>query len=115
MYGRYFLLSIHQMEMLIFLYSSVAKKRSLFDDRPQEIQELTYIIREDITNLNKQIAQLQDFTRKQQSNQQQLQQNTKSHSSNIVVALQSKLATICLLYTSPSPRDRTRSRMPSSA
>ena len=25
------------------------------------------------------------------------------------------LNTICLLYTSPSPRDRTRSRMPSSA
>ncbi len=25
------------------------------------------------------------------------------------------LAGICLLYTSPSPRDRTRSRMPSSA
>ena len=25
------------------------------------------------------------------------------------------LADICLLYTSPSPRDRTRSRMPSSA
>ena len=24
-------------------------------------------------------------------------------------------STICLLYTSPSPRDRTRSRMPSSA
>ena len=26
-----------------------------------------------------------------------------------------KNVTICLLYTSPSPRDRTRSRMPSSA
>ena len=26
-----------------------------------------------------------------------------------------KLMTACLLYTSPSPRDRTRSRMPSSA
>ena len=25
------------------------------------------------------------------------------------------MATLCLLYTSPSPRDRTRSRMPSSA
>ena len=25
------------------------------------------------------------------------------------------LTVICLLYTSPSPRDRTRSRMPSSA
>ena len=28
---------------------------------------------------------------------------------------QALMATICLLYTSPSPRDRTRSRMPSSA
>ena len=27
----------------------------------------------------------------------------------------SKIAYTCLLYTSPSPRDRTRSRMPSSA
>ena len=26
-----------------------------------------------------------------------------------------KYAWVCLLYTSPSPRDRTRSRMPSSA
>ena len=26
-----------------------------------------------------------------------------------------RLSYICLLYTSPSPRDRTRSRMPSSA
>ena len=30
-------------------------------------------------------------------------------------ALQKTIATLCLLYTSPSPRDRTRSRMPSSA
>ena len=29
--------------------------------------------------------------------------------------IQSELAMTCLLYTSPSPRDRTRSRMPSSA
>ena len=28
---------------------------------------------------------------------------------------QTKLTSYCLLYTSPSPRDRTRSRMPSSA
>ena len=26
-----------------------------------------------------------------------------------------ELSNVCLLYTSPSPRDRTRSRMPSSA
>lgn len=69
----------------------MAKKRSLFDDRPQEIQELTYIIREDIANLNKQIAHLQGFMKKQQQNQQQ---NTKTHSANVVVALQSKLASM---------------------
>ena len=32
----------------------------------------------------------------------------------IIIGLSSQLV-ICLLYTSPSPRDRTRSRMPSSA
>jgi len=30
-------------------------------------------------------------------------------------ALAQSLNKVCLLYTSPSPRDRTRSRMPSSA
>ena len=29
--------------------------------------------------------------------------------------MKNALTTLCLLYTSPSPRDRTRSRMPSSA
>ena len=33
----------------------------------------------------------------------------------ISAAIESVLAQTCLLYTSPSPRDRTRSRMPSSA
>ena len=32
-----------------------------------------------------------------------------------LTANQSALGDDCLLYTSPSPRDRTRSRMPSSA
>ena len=34
---------------------------------------------------------------------------------NQEIDLQSMLNQSCLLYTSPSPRDRTRSRMPSSA
>ena len=46
----------------------------------------------------------------------------KNHTGNqegkfhIKITLNSiELKNICLLYTSPSPRDRTRSRMPSSA
>ena len=34
---------------------------------------------------------------------------------NIPIQLGGGIRDICLLYTSPSPRDRTRSRMPSSA
>jgi hypothetical protein len=38
----------------------VAKRKSLFDDKPVEIQELTYIIKQDINSLNKDIANLQE-------------------------------------------------------
>ena len=34
---------------------------------------------------------------------------------NVIFGLKNKKDRSCLLYTSPSPRDRTRSRMPSSA
>ena len=33
----------------------------------------------------------------------------------VVGGIEGEQARVCLLYTSPSPRDRTRSRMPSSA
>ena len=33
----------------------------------------------------------------------------------VLMSAQSTDVRVCLLYTSPSPRDRTRSRMPSSA
>lgn len=68
----------------------MAKKKSLFDDRPTEIQELTYIIKGDLNSLNQQIARLQEVSKSQRK-----QTNGKhllSHSSNMVVALQAKLA-----------------------
>ncbi|KAL7978164.1 hypothetical protein Chor_005151 [Crotalus horridus] len=41
----------------------LAKRKSLFDDKAVEIEELTYIIKQDINSLNKQIAQLQEFVK----------------------------------------------------
>ena len=35
--------------------------------------------------------------------------------SGVIVSKEGHILSACLLYTSPSPRDRTRSRMPSSA
>lgn len=68
----------------------MAKKKSLFDDRSAEIQELTYIIKGDLNSLNHQIAKLQEVSRKQKQNGKHLQ----SHSSSVVLALQSKLASM---------------------
>jgi hypothetical protein len=40
----------------------VAKRKTLFDDRPVEISELTYVIKQDLASLNQQIASLQALT-----------------------------------------------------
>ena len=39
------------------------RRRTIFDDKPVEIQELTYIIKQDIAHLNKQIGQLQTIAK----------------------------------------------------
>ncbi|EDW39903.1 GL16332 [Drosophila persimilis] len=70
----------------------LAKKKSLFDDRPQEIQELTYIIKGDLNALNQQIARLQEISKDQRRNTSG--KHLVSHSSNMVLALQSKLASM---------------------
>ena len=41
----------------------LCKRKTIFDDKPVEIQELTYIIKHDIANLNKQIGQLQNIAK----------------------------------------------------
>ncbi|XP_037531715.1 syntaxin-5a isoform X1 [Nematolebias whitei] len=69
----------------------LAKKKSLFDDKAVEIEELTYIIKQDINSLNKQIAQLQDLVR---SRGAPSGRHIQSHSNTIVVSLQSKLASM---------------------
>ncbi|XP_029368185.1 syntaxin-5a isoform X1 [Echeneis naucrates] len=69
----------------------LAKRKSLFDDKAVEIEELTYIIKQDINSLNKQIAQLQDLVR---SRGAPGGRHVQSHSNTIVVSLQSKLASM---------------------
>jgi syntaxin 5 len=68
----------------------VAKRKSLFDDRPAEIQDLTNMIKSDLNSLNQQIARLQEISKSQRK--QTSGKHLLSHSSNMVVALQAKLA-----------------------
>ncbi|WWD08284.1 hypothetical protein V865_006395 [Kwoniella europaea PYCC6329] len=75
--------------------AQLAKRKTLFDDRPIEISELTYIIRQDIASLNTQIASLQSYVRSQKPNASSGGNNGKQveeHNSNVVMLLQSRLA-----------------------
>uniref|UniRef100_A0A671QBZ1 Syntaxin-5-like n=1 Tax=Sinocyclocheilus anshuiensis TaxID=1608454 RepID=A0A671QBZ1_9TELE len=69
----------------------LAKRKSLFDDKAAEIDELTYIVKQDINGLNKQIAGLQELVRSRSGQNGRLLQ---THSNTIVVSLQSKLASM---------------------
>ena len=42
--------------------TTVAKRKTLFDDKPVEISELTYIVKQDLASLNSQISSLQQLT-----------------------------------------------------
>lgn len=41
----------------------MAKRKTLFDDRPVEIAELTYVIKQDLSSLNSQISSLQSLSK----------------------------------------------------
>lgn len=69
----------------------LAKRKTIFDDKPVEIQELTYIIKQDIAHLNKQIGQLQSIAKGQRKDQGKHQ---AGHSTSVVVQLQAKLASM---------------------
>ena len=71
--------------------TDLAKKQSLFDDKPKEIEEYTYLIKQDINNLQGELAQLAHFVK---NNQTHDGKNMQKHSSNIVFTLQSKLANV---------------------
>lgn len=69
--------------------TDLAKKRTLFEDRSKEIQDLTFHIKQDINNLHSALTQLQAFVK---SNQDHGNKNMQKHSNNVVYTLQSKLA-----------------------
>ncbi|KAI9140508.1 t-SNARE [Paraphysoderma sedebokerense] len=67
----------------------LAKRKSLFDDRPVEITELTAVIKQDIQNLNRQIAALQNYVKSQNTAKNK---QAEEHNGSVLVSLQSSLA-----------------------
>lgn len=81
--------------------AQLAKRKTLFDDRPVEIAELTYVIKQDLAGLNQQISQLQQLSRsvigaapKRGPGAEQ----ESEHNKNVVVLLQGKLADVSVNF-----------------
>ncbi|MCJ1305029.1 cis-Golgi t-SNARE syntaxin [Hypocenomyce scalaris] len=80
--------------------AQLAKRKTLFDDRPVEIAELTYIIKQDLSSLNSQISSLQALSRSQhpQTSRNSSADQEGEHNKNVVVLLQGKLADVSVNF-----------------
>ncbi|KAG9034296.1 cis-Golgi t-SNARE syntaxin [Tulasnella sp. JGI-2019a] len=77
--------------------AQLAKRKTLFDDRPVEISELTFIIKQDIAHINKSIASLQAYTKARNASASGSKQ-VEEHNNNVVMLLQSKLASTSMTF-----------------
>jgi syntaxin 5 len=64
------------------------------------LQELTYIIKQDIANINKQIAGLQSFVKQQRQSSKKggPSKQVEEHNHNVVMMLQNKLANTSMSF-----------------
>jgi len=81
---------IHDTAQKLGNLTKLARNTSLFDDKSEEIHQLTRVIKEDITALNHQIEALQNHVHSQRLLHKNKQ--TESHATNVVSSLKSKLA-----------------------
>lgn len=70
--------------------AQLAKRKTLFDDRPVEINELTSIIKQDLSSLNQQISFLHTISRSHHPKADQ----EGEHNKNVVFLLQGKLTNV---------------------
>ncbi|PFH54851.1 hypothetical protein AMATHDRAFT_52844 [Amanita thiersii Skay4041] len=79
--------------------AQLARRRTLFDDRPVEISELTFIIKQDIAHINKQIAALQAYVKQRNTGSKSIEsKQIDEHNHNVVMLLQSKLANTSMTF-----------------
>ena len=77
-------------EVLLCLHFVVAKRTSVFDDPAVEIQELTAVIKQDITALNSAVVDLQLLCNSQNESGT-MSKDTTSHSATVVDNLKNRL------------------------
>lgn len=74
--------------------SQLAKRKTLFDDRPVEFDELTFVIKQDMTALSGQVQALQQMNSKQHPKSKPGVDQEGEHNSNVVGLLKDKLQNV---------------------
>lgn len=81
---------IHQTSQKLAKLAKLAKRTSVFDDPTMEIQELTAVIKQDITALNSAVVDLQ-FLCNSQNESGNISSDTTTHSTTVVDNLKNRL------------------------
>ncbi|POO04087.1 t-SNARE [Trema orientale] len=81
---------IHQTSQKLAKLAKLAKRTSVFDDPTMEIQELTAVIKQDITALNSAVVDLQLLSNSRNENGN-ISSDTTSHSTTVVDDLKNRL------------------------
>ncbi|RMZ81139.1 hypothetical protein DV738_g2452, partial [Chaetothyriales sp. CBS 135597] len=76
--------------------AQLAKRKAIFDDRPVEISELTYVVKQDLATLNQQISKLQLLTQAQHptASQPRSADQEGQHHKTVVLMLQNKVTDV---------------------
>ena len=74
--------------------SQLAKRKTLFDDRPVEFDELTFVIKQDMAALSGQVQTLQQINIKQHPKSKPGVDQEGEHNSNVVLLLKDKLQNV---------------------
>ncbi|CAA2982407.1 syntaxin-32 isoform X1 [Olea europaea subsp. europaea] len=83
-------LGIHQTSQKLSKLAKLAKRTSVFDDPTMEIQELTAVIKQDITALNSAVVDLQLLCNSRHGNSN-ISSDTTTHSTTVVDDLKNRL------------------------
>ncbi|KTW26184.1 hypothetical protein T552_03075 [Pneumocystis carinii B80] len=78
--------------------TQLAKRKTLFDDKPTETSELIYIIRQDIEDLNSGISKLREYLKQKPKNDKNKNKGEHEHFENVIVLLQNKLANTSMTF-----------------
>ncbi|KAF8117681.1 hypothetical protein N665_0008s0037 [Sinapis alba] len=84
-------LAIHQTSQKLSKLAQLAKRSSVFDDPTREIQELTVVIKQEISGLNGALLDLQAVRNSHNDDERNISRDTTTHSATVVDDLKNRL------------------------